>query len=137
CREGSHVHVAGVERLDQALDGTALARRVPALEHDADRRSQLALVELATVDQPQVQQAALGPAEAFGLLVFGEALRKVAVLEAGEAVVMVALAVATVLVLAHVDCCSRSTMGPPPTRSPPVFGAPRRPPIRRTLRRRR
>ena len=59
CGEGGDVHVAGVERLDQPLDRTAFARGVPALEDDAHRRSELAFVQLAAVDQPQVQQAAL------------------------------------------------------------------------------
>ncbi len=61
CRgsEGRDVNVPGVERLDEPLDRTALARGVPALEDDAHRRPELAVIQLAAVDQAKVQQAAL------------------------------------------------------------------------------
>ena len=119
-RKRGDVDVAGVERLDQPLDRPALAGRVPALEDDAHGRTELAVVQLTAVDQPQVEQPPLGPAETFALLVLGEAQREVAVLEAGvvlerrlvlpagRAVVMVAVAVTTLIVFAHVACCSRS-----------------------------
>ena len=73
CREGRNVHVARIERLDQALDGPALAGGVPPLEDDADGRAQFPPAELATVDQPEMQDPELRLAEAFGLLVLREA----------------------------------------------------------------
>ena len=79
--ERGHVHVPGVERLDQPLDGATLAGGVPALEDDADRRAEVAVVELTAVDQPQVEQAALRLAETLRLLVLGELQREVAVLQ--------------------------------------------------------
>ena len=75
------MHVAGVERLDQPLDGPTLAGGVPSLEDDAHRRPEPALVELTAVDQAQVQQAALRPAEALALLVLGQPAREVGVLQ--------------------------------------------------------
>jgi hypothetical protein len=52
-----HTDVAGVERGDQALDRSALPRRVPALEDDAQRRPEPGLADLPTQHQAQVQQA--------------------------------------------------------------------------------
>ena len=53
-------HVPWVERFDQTLDATALARRVPPLEHHADRRPDLrGIPDLAAQDQAQVQEPAL------------------------------------------------------------------------------
>ena len=79
--ERGDVHVAGVERLDQPLDGAALAGGVPALEDDAHRRAEVAVVELTAIDQPQVQQAALRLSETLRLLVLGELQREVGVLQ--------------------------------------------------------
>ena len=94
CGERRDVHVPGVERLDQPLDGATLAGGVPALEDDADRRAELAVVELTAVDQPQVQQAALRLLQPLALLVFGEPEGEVTVLEAwigGVGVVLAAV----------------------------------------------
>ena len=120
CGKGRDVDVPGVERLDQPLDGAALAGGVPPLEDDAHRRPELALVELPAVDQPEVQQAALRPAEAFALLVLGQLAREVGVLQfrvvvgrgpGGRPVVIVSASAsrAVVMLHAHVACCSRST----------------------------
>src|SRR6202012_4062051 len=79
--ERGDVHVPGVEGLDEPLDGAALDGGVPALEDDADRRAEDAVVELTAIDQPQVQQAALRLAETLGLLVLGELQREGAVLQ--------------------------------------------------------
>ena len=75
--------MAGIERFDQPLDGATFAGGVPAFEHDADRWSESAFVELTAIDQPQVQQAALRAAEPLGLLVFAQAQCEVGILEAG------------------------------------------------------
>ncbi len=87
--EGRDVHVTRIERLDQALDRPTLAGGVPPLEDDADGRAQFPAAELATVDQPEMQDPELRLAEAFGLLVLREARREVGVLQPRVAVVRV------------------------------------------------
>jgi hypothetical protein len=61
--------VPRVERRDEALDGAALARGVPALEDDAQRRADAMLADLAAQQQAQPQQVHRGALQAFlGLL---------------------------------------------------------------------
>jgi hypothetical protein len=50
-------NVARIERADQSLDGPALAGRVPTLEDDAQRRTDLVTLELTAQHQAQPQQA--------------------------------------------------------------------------------
>jgi hypothetical protein len=61
----------------EPLDGTALARGVPALEDDAERRPEFRLRPrsagyLCAEDEPQLEQAPLRHGKATGLLGFGE-----------------------------------------------------------------
>jgi hypothetical protein len=60
--------MAGVEVSDEALDGTALARGIPALEHDAHGWTEHAAGELAAEDEPQVQESLLRGGDAGRLL---------------------------------------------------------------------
>ena len=55
--------VAGVERLDDALDGAALAARVGAFEDHQQGRAELARAHLAAEVQAELEQAALGCVE--------------------------------------------------------------------------
>jgi hypothetical protein len=64
--------MAGVEWLHETLDRAPFAGCIPPFEDDADRRSQLAVVELSTVDQAEVEEATLGDAQEFGLFVLGD-----------------------------------------------------------------
>ena len=82
--EGGDVDVTWIERLDQALDGATLAGGVPPLEDDADRRTQFPSAQLATDDQPQMQQPELGRVQALFLVVFREASGEIHILQPGD-----------------------------------------------------
>jgi hypothetical protein len=69
--------VPGVDRGHQSLDGAALARRVPAFEDHAYRRTQAAVAELAAVDETEVQDPALSRRQLLCLLLGREAEREV------------------------------------------------------------
>ena len=56
--ELDHAHVARIHLGHQPLDRPALARRVPALEHHAHRRPELALADLTAERQAQLRRAA-------------------------------------------------------------------------------
>ena len=76
CRFSSYVGAANcddadvsrVEVVDQPLDGAALARRVPALEDDAQRRPDAAAADLPAESEPQPEQARLLRRELLRLL---------------------------------------------------------------------
>jgi hypothetical protein len=73
--------MAGVERLDHPLDGATLAGGIPALEHDADRRAELAAGELTAVDEPEVEEAELRFLQSTGFLILGNAQGEIDVLQ--------------------------------------------------------
>ena len=62
--ERRHLVVARIERLDDALDGTALAGGVAALEHEQQARAELAGAHLAAEVQAQLQPPPLGRRQA-------------------------------------------------------------------------
>ena len=63
-----HAHVPGVEAGHQPLDRPALARSVPTLEQDAQRRAEPTVADEAAEDETKVQQPELSPLEPLGLL---------------------------------------------------------------------
>ena len=75
--EGRDAHVAGVEVGDEPLDRTALARRVPALEHRAHGRPERAVADEAAAREAQLQEAPAALLEPRLLLLPAESQREV------------------------------------------------------------
>ena len=75
--ERRHPVVPGVERVDEALDGAALAGRVAALEHEQQSRAELARAHLAADVQAQLQPPPLGGDKPLVVLLAVEALREI------------------------------------------------------------
>ena len=91
-RELGHLHVSRVERLYQALDRTAFAGRVPALEDHTNRRSEaivgyrLGVIERALTAERKPQLTESGPTglEAASFLSGIERQRKIEFPKAGQ-----------------------------------------------------
>ena len=80
--------VAGIERLDDALDGAALAARVGAFEDHEERGAELARAHLAPEVQPKLEQATLRFVEPLVVLGAAQAQREVELVQASHRSVM-------------------------------------------------
>jgi hypothetical protein len=74
----------GIERRQQTLDGPALARRVPALEHHTHGRAEPSAGQLPAVDEPQLQQPVLPLGQALLLLLLGQPEAQVDIIQLGH-----------------------------------------------------
>jgi hypothetical protein len=76
--------VTQVQGRDQALDRSALARGVPALQQRADRGAEPVLAQLAAEVEPQLGEPVFGGAETLLVLVLVEPELEVELVEAPD-----------------------------------------------------
>jgi len=80
--------VPGIERRDQALDRPALPGGIPALEEDAERGPDLLRPDLPPERQPELGQALPPVLQRLPLLLLGEGLGEIDLVEAPDGAIL-------------------------------------------------